>query len=99
MTSALKNDDLKLTLTRTQGEAFRYAAGESDVLRRTIISRPKTSTYLLIDIRTKSEAKSVIREFDSMIENLTDAERTGPSVKMAYALGRHVSKIKQHFGL
>jgi hypothetical protein len=88
---------LDIKLSPTQGEAIRMLADEDPRIERVIASRPSTQSYLLMRIHNKTEARAVTKHMRTMIENLTDAERTGPSVKMSYALGRHVDTIKSHF--
>lgn len=94
---ATMNSALTIQLTPTQGEAVRVLASEDERLAKTIASRPTTQSYLLLRIHNKTQARSVTKHMETMIANLTDEEQTGPSVKMAYALDRHVSTIKNHF--
>lgn len=89
-------NDLTIQLTPTQGEAVRVLAERDAKLAKTIASRPGTQSYLLLRIHNKTEARAVTKHMRSMIGNLTH-EPSGPSVKMAYALDRHVSTIKNHF--
>lgn len=92
------SQSITITLTPTQAEAMRVLAGEDPSLEKVIASRPTTTTHMLVRITNKTQARNVTKHMDRMIANLTDAERTGPSMKMAYALERHVDEIKATFG-
>lgn len=91
-------DPMTIRLTPVQAEAFRVIAERDSHVAKAIASRPETESQMLLRIRTKTQAKAVDRNIRMMVNNLiTDADRTGPDVKMAYALQRHDDSIREHF--